>query len=149
MLCRLMRMRAQWVFVSGNQCSPPQAPAKGSFTPQKNAYDIGDTVVFTCSGDYMSQGAEALTCTETGWSDKEPVCVSESAFLFVSSFFQNKLYQYFISLFGGVDWHIFQVEIAYIFLRSTHVCRLDSSGQWVSRSCAESVRSQSSGDLYL
>lgn len=58
------------------KCPKLQAPKKGSLSPVRKEYKVGEMVVFECVKYYQIQGAEKLTCQRNGkWDNPEPICV--------------------------------------------------------------------------
>ena len=60
-------------------CVAPVAVANSTISPEKDSYDYGESVTYTCETGYQNTGGQLnRQCTDTDtWSGAAPVCTSK------------------------------------------------------------------------
>lgn len=67
-----------FIYLAAN-CSPPPEIQNGRYEPLQEQYKFGEAVTYSCNGDNILDGNEALTCSETGtFHPSPPQCLGET-----------------------------------------------------------------------
>ena len=74
-------------------CRKPDPPQNGQVIGDKNTYDVGENVSFSCSDTYTLNGSATVTCqNDATWSADTPECEASTG-NYIFPLFNNIKYQ--------------------------------------------------------